>query len=146
MHRMGKLVRLAPADWRMLLMAAPLVVVVRLMLWLLPFRRVRQVVTATADRLLDRQAKRNRAAQIAPERIAWAVAVVSSYIPAASCLTRALAAEILLAWHGYESQLRIGVAKSEAGQLEAHAWLEHAGQTVIGGAISARYVPLSRGV
>jgi hypothetical protein len=34
--------------------------------------------------------------------------------------------------HGYTSNLCIGVAKGQEGELKAHAWLENQGQVVIG--------------
>jgi hypothetical protein len=80
---------------------------------------------------------------VAPDRIAWAVVVVSSYVPAASCLTQALAAQALLARRGCPAQLQIGVARGAHGQLEAHAWVEVAGQAILGGSIRDRYIPLS---
>ena len=66
------------------------------------------------------------------EKIVWAVTVASRYVPAATCLTQALAGQILLAQHGEPALLQIGVAKNEAGNLEAHAWVESRGRIVIG--------------
>lgn len=81
---------------------------------------------------------------IAPETIGRAIAIAGGYVPYAACLTQALAAQALLRWHGYETSLRIGVARGEAGRLAAHAWVEHKGQVVVGGPASvvARYTPL----
>jgi hypothetical protein len=45
----------------------------------------------------------------------------------ATCLTRSLLLHWLLRCRGVDSDLRIGVRFS-AGKLEAHAWLEHAGE------------------
>jgi hypothetical protein len=150
MWRARKLLALPAADRWLLAQAALLVVAVRLGLWLLPFRIVRRLVSRRVDRhiswpfnaLLPRTGRGGRVVRATPERVTWAVNVVSQYVPAAACLTRALAAEALLAWHGYPAQLRIGVAKGAAGRLEAHAWLEHEGQILIGGAIRDRYQAL----
>jgi hypothetical protein len=49
-----------------------------------------------------------------------------------TCLTQALATQILLGWRGHPTHLRIGVAYSETGQLQAHAWIESDGQIVVG--------------
>lgn len=73
---------------------------------------------------------------IAIEQICRAVRRVSRYIPSASCLTQALAAKILLRRSGHEAKLRIGVAKGAAGDFQAHAWVEVAGRSVIGGSDS----------
>jgi hypothetical protein len=77
-----------------------------------------------------------------PDRIVWAVIVASQYIPRATCLAQALAAQILLARECYQSNLRIGVAKGDKDQLEAHAWLESDGKVLIGGSGINRYTVL----
>ena len=62
----------------------------------------------------------------------------------ALCLARALTAQVLLEQQGCWPVLHIGVAKSEKGELQAHAWLEIDGQVVIGGLSDlARYQPLT---
>jgi hypothetical protein len=77
------------------------------------------------------------------ERIAWAVARASQYTPRATCLTQALATQVLLGWQGYATRLCIGVARSDVGQFQAHAWVECQGKVVIGGADApARFTPL----
>jgi hypothetical protein len=128
---------LPPGERRLLAEAALLVGAARLGLWLLPFRLLPGLLGRLA-RLCARRASRH----IAAHRIAWAVSVVSSYVPGATCLTQALAAHALLAERALAGQLRIGVAKGAGGQLEAHAWVESEGRVVIGGAISGRYTPL----
>ena len=45
------------------------------------------------------------------EQMVWAVTVVSRYLPGATCLTQALAAQALLTQSGFPSQVEIGVAK-----------------------------------
>jgi hypothetical protein len=57
------------------------------------------------------------------EKIAWAVKVASSFIPKATCLPRALAAQVLLLQNAYSAELRIGVVRTKEGKLEAHAWV-----------------------
>jgi hypothetical protein len=77
-------------------------------------------------------------------RVGWAVRNSARLVPKASCLTQALAAQLLLARSGYRSQLRIGVAADPTGRLLAHAWLVSNGRVVVGGSSRelARYVPL----
>ncbi|WP_414574219.1 lasso peptide biosynthesis B2 protein [Nostoc sp. CCY 9925] len=73
--------------------------------------------------------------------VAWAVTVASRYIPGAKCLTQALTTQVLLAWHGYPTQLCIGFTIDKGGQMSAHAWVESQGQIVIGGAENmTRYI------
>lgn len=127
MRRVRKFLGLAASDRHLLLEATLLVAATRLGLWLLPFRTLRHLLDS-----LTRPAPTG--GQAAPERVAWAVSVASRYIPAATCLTQALATQALLGRRGHRSRLRIGVAKAERGQLEAHAWVELEGNVVIGGA------------
>lgn len=46
-----------------------------------------------------------------------------------TCLRRALTLQKMLAQRGISADLKIGVRK-EAGQLSAHAWLEHQGKPI----------------
>lgn len=50
----------------------------------------------------------------------------------ATCLVRALALQCFLSRHGYTSELRIGVGRSEKG-FEAHAWLVDGEEVLEGG-------------
>jgi Transglutaminase-like superfamily len=71
------------------------------------------------------------------------VALASRYVPTATCLAQALAGQTLLAQQGEPAVLRIGVAKNEAGKLEAHAWVESQGRIVIGASLDlCRYTQL----
>ncbi len=66
-------------------------------------------------------------------QLTWAVNLSTRCIPGgAKCLARSLTLQTLMKLHGYRSELRIGFAIGEKGQLEAHAWIEHQGQVVIG--------------
>lgn len=124
----------------LLIEAAILLMLSRLGLWLLPFQTHLRLV-ARAERAgggwQDREPP-------AVERIVWAVRVASRRVPGGGhCLTQALAGQVLLVRRGHPAHLRIGVAKGERGQLEAHAWVESQGQIVIGGQDSpSRFRPL----
>jgi hypothetical protein len=48
----------------------------------------------------------------------WAVRSTARFVPAASCLTQAITAQILLAHHGEKTCLRIGVTKDEKGEFK----------------------------
>ncbi len=63
----------------------------------------------------------------------WAVQAVSRRIPAATCLTQAIAARLLLLGSGHDTELCIGVARDATGSFRAHAWLEREGRIIIGG-------------
>jgi transglutaminase superfamily protein len=140
MEQARKFWRLGLAERRMLIQAGLVVVAVRLALWVLPFGVLRRMLA----RLPAGSAVTAQNDRLPIERIAWAVMVASSYVPAASCLTQALAAQTLLRRHHYAASLQIGVAKDEQGQLHAHAWLESQGTIVIGGTAEylASFTPL----
>jgi hypothetical protein len=113
---------------------------VRSALWTLPPRAVLRFVRRTVERDLNRW--HDGQPRFSPERIAWAIRLPARRVPRASCLTQALAAQMLLARYGHRSRLRIGVGRDTAGQFAAHAWVEVNGQLVIGGEIAHNYVPL----
>jgi hypothetical protein len=64
--------------------------------------------------------------------IVWAVARVSTIVPKANCLTRALALQYLLGRYGHESIIRIGVADGPPKGFEAHAWVLYRNEAIIG--------------
>ena len=106
---------------------------IRIMLWILPFSVIQKIIsrfTAVSGESQD----------IPLEKLTWAVAVMSSYVPKATCLTRAITAQILLAGQNYNSNIKIGVSKTE-GNFEAHAWLE-ADDKVVLGESEIEYTPI----
>jgi len=50
-----------------------------------------------------------------------------------TCLTRALAGQLLLRKAGIESRLCIGVMRDQRRAFQAHAWLERDGNVILGG-------------
>jgi len=119
-----KFLRLPAADRSLLVRSVMLVGAARVALWALPFNLVR--------RLLSRPARRSSAPYPTTERIGWAISVAKRFVPYGNCLPQALAAESLLRRSGYPVELRIGVAKTDQGRLEAHAWVESGGRLVVG--------------
>lgn len=126
---------------RVLLLAALILLTgVRLGLLLLPFRKLIKLITRISEGLSHEIAVN----KVSLGQIVWAVNVVTRYTPGgAKCLARALTTQILMSWCGYKPELRIGVAKSETGNFEAHAWIEYQGQVVMGNLQDLpRFVPL----
>jgi hypothetical protein len=86
--------------------------------------------------MIERRSARGWAEQAQDDdlvtKIAWSIRVAARYIPSATCLTQAFAGVRLLKEFGQPACLRIGVAKSTEGKLEAHAWVESSGRIVIG--------------
>ncbi len=111
-----------------------LVIVFRVALWVLPFRKVLAFV--------DRIPKGHRS--LSPDEAVRAVrAAARRLLGERPCLPQALAVRYWLKRSGRESVLRLGVTKDDAGRLKAHAWLELDGRVLIGGESSRqRYVTL----
>jgi len=64
-----------------------------------------------------------------------------------TCLTRALAGQLLLRKAGIESRLCIGVMRDQLRAFQAHAWLERDGKVILGGSdADIRQWSLLRGV
>jgi hypothetical protein len=101
-----------------------LVTLVRIALWILPFRVVHRAVAA--------RSARSNSGSHSIDDITWAVTAAARRVPRASCLTQALAGMLLLAANGHPALLRVGVAKKEDGGLRAHAWIDSGGETILG--------------
>jgi hypothetical protein len=116
-----------------------LLTAIRLGLLLLPFRLLLQIL----ERISQISAHVYRGTD-AIRKIVWTVEVSSRFMPrGVKCLARALTTKTLLNWHGYTPDLKIGVAKNDGGQLEAHAWIEYQGRVIIGNLRDlTRFIPL----
>ena len=131
-RKVRTLAGLNPFERRLALRAILMTAGFRLALWTLPFRVIRNWSGSLAPR---------PNAAISPRTIAWAIRLASRYVPRATCLTQALAAQRLLNRAGFENRLQIGVARKE--EFESHAWIECDGCILIGGARqSSRYTPI----
>jgi hypothetical protein len=130
MSRLVRFVRLPAGDRRILLKAVLLLWAVRLGLWILPFQRLRDLLS---KRKPGRLAVKRHSEMARVEKITRGVRLMSRYVPAATCLAQALVTVTLLEEAGCPACLRIGVARSNEGKLEAHAWVESLGKVVIGG-------------
>jgi len=130
-------------DKVLLVRAFALVSTVRLGLWALPYRTVQRLVGRTLVRRENAGAtpQEERSYQ---RRVVGAVeAVGRRLLGDKPCLTQALVAQRFLRQRGYDTTLRIGVAK-DGRELLAHAWLEREGRVIIGGGASpVRYKPLA---
>jgi hypothetical protein len=135
MSSLKRFAALSPRNRSLLLRALFLVAAVRTGLFLLSFRTVKRM---TAKTIVRRAAPMHSAACCA-----WAVRAASRYVPGATCLTQALAAQMLLAESGYDSRIEIGVAKDEQRRFRAHAWVLCGEEIVIGADEAYRYVPVA---
>jgi hypothetical protein len=135
MMRLCKFRSLSQAERRFLLRATLQVLKVRLMLWCLPFFCLKRLLAGEGQGWSGK----TQAEASGVERIIWAVEVAARYVPRATCLTQALAARKLLHQEGFAGELRLGVAKDEAGRFQAHAWLEQDGRVLLGGGQQEHY-------
>lgn len=118
---------------RLALQAWCSLVAVRLLLWTMPYRWIEARLLKT----------RGTSTALNPDDIALAVTRASTLVPRATCLVQAIAAGWMIRRAGGDSVIRFGVAKDEqTEQFKAHAWLEHDGRILIGGATAAEYATL----
>jgi len=133
---------LSPLRRHLLAEAVPVLLVCRVGLAVGSVATVAWVVDATASALAWVHTPR-----LAPlADLVWAVETADGAVgTGGSCLAVALAADRLLSAHGYDSTLRIGVARDGRG-FEAHAWLERDGRVLVGDLPDlARFRPLPTG-
>ena|SRR5258706_15909508 len=114
MDRPARTYRLAPG-------AVGWVVAARAALAFLPYRVARRWMDVRLEPMRDR---------VGPREIAWAIQAVSRRIPGTHCLARSLALNAMLRSTGHASEVRIGVARSSTGALDAHAWVVCGGQAL----------------
>jgi hypothetical protein len=130
MKRLHRLLNLSASDRCLLIQAFVLIGIIRLGLLALPFRTLLQFLEKINQPTLK---SGQFTGQASVRKIVWVVNVISRYMPGqVKCLARALTTQVLMSWQGHSSELQIGVAKSNSGTLEAHAWVEHQGHVVIG--------------
>ena len=139
MERWAKFNQLRPIDFGLLPTTLFLVVVVRLSLTVLPFVLVRRMLGSL---------KSLRWCWLAggsPEHAVWMVKTAARFVPGATCLTQALATDILYAFQGEAAEIRFGVSRGvarSAAHLEAHAWVESRGKIILGAPEAGKFTPL----
>lgn len=121
---LAKFLRLPAWERALLLRAILLLGVARVTLKLLPFARVRRLLTLPPGSPITRE--------ITPVAVRWAVGHAQRVIPDATCLPQAVTAEALLTLGGHPSVMRIGVTKRDGGKFLAHAWVESRGRIIVG--------------
>src|SRR6266404_8959265 len=132
------LVRLQPDERGLVLRTLLLVAGIRIALWILPVQRLQRLVGSWVS---WKHLRLTIPSDMPVGRLVWAVRAASRRIPAASCLTQALALQFLLTRAGHRSEVRIGVTME--GGFGAHAWVEYAGQPLLSGPEEVeRYVQL----
>lgn len=132
-----KLQSLSAPERIVLLEAAALMPVVHAMQQTMPFKRWR----AALEQHEPPQAR--GALQPTAAQVAWAVEAARRWVPGEyKCLPTAYTAHWLLHRHGHASTIHVGVARDAQGKVEAHAWVDCDGRTVVGEvADMGRFVP-----
>ena len=120
MRRLKRCRELTAEEQILLLRVVITVIAARVSLWLLPVEAARKITTRSASM---------RAESV--NQVVWAVRAASRFVPGASCLTQAIAAQAILARSGIASQVEIGVSKNES-RFQAHAWVVCQGKIVLG--------------
>jgi hypothetical protein len=135
MSGLSNFLQLPATERRLIVRATFLLGAIRLGLWLLPYRTLRRVLAQLARAPIYLHGTH----RFSVDRLAWSVTKASNRVPRATCLTQALAAQVLLTWHGHPANLRIGIARGEDGKVQGHAWLDSRGRIVVGGGELSRY-------
>jgi len=116
-------------EWNLVVQAALLTWMTGMLLHLLSLKQLRRVAIAMASPF----SRINRRRPVPADRIAWAVAAMARRsLFGATCLTKAIAGHAVFRSYGYKTELRVG-GKQVNGAFEAHAWLEHNGNVLLGG-------------
>lgn len=127
MRRAIRFLRLPFGQKRQLGEAFVWVLLVRLGLWLLPFRVLNRWVPGeckTQDNAIPEWERIKEAMRF--------VRMTSRFVPYATCLTQALAGRAMLSRIGQKCQVKIGVDFAQEQILSAHAWLVVDGKIVLG--------------
>jgi hypothetical protein len=141
MSRLRRLRNLPATERRLLLAAYGLLWLTVICLRACRLYRTRRMA-GRVTRLLGRCRGRRYRTPASPQLVGWAVGVAGRHVPGARCLAQALTAQVLLALLGATSTLHIGVSRRPEGGLDAHAWVQCMGTTVVGGGGPASYAPL----
>jgi hypothetical protein len=142
MRLLRKFLALSAMERRLLVEATLLVAVIQLGLGRLPFTMLRRVVT----RVRGNGRRPVVGPRVFADQVVWAVTAASHRVPGpTTCLSRALAVQVLLARGGYPSRLHVGVVRGKQGEVDGHAWVECEGRILIGGSASeiGEFTPLA---
>lgn len=126
MRPIWRFARRTRVERRLLVQAFLLLLAITVGLRLMPLVSLQRVLSHPA-----RKAWVRRDVRPSPDTVVWAVRVMSSYIPRATCLVRAVALQTLLGVYSWPSRLCIGFGQGAGGTLGGHAWVEAEGAAEI---------------
>jgi hypothetical protein len=115
---------------------------VRVALWVLPFRYVYRRLSPPAGSFGE-STPEGGAQPMAVQRAVKIIDGALSWIPRHDWLFRPLTTQLLLRRCGYPSELHIGLTKDWRDRIVAHAWVECSGECLVGHAIAHDDNPVS---
>lgn len=122
--------RLSGREWRLLAEAGGLLVVARLAVWFVPFRRL---ASHLGDEMAESPASDSEAQRAVTAPIGWAIRTLGRRMPWMSqCLVQAVAVTWMLHRRCIPSTLYFGLAKEADGKLKAHAWVRSGAKVLTG--------------
>ena len=127
MIRVRKFLCLPSEEKRIFLYALTLLVHSR---FSLQFKQFKNVVKHFSKKAAAQQ--HGQVSSTSSARVAALLNAASRFIPAPTCLSKALAGSVLFRSCGYQTVLHIGVTRENGSALEAHAWLTLDGSVIVG--------------
>jgi hypothetical protein len=136
-HNFDKFAQLERADKWLFIRAVFWLALVRIVLLVVPFRRLFENQTIESSRgAIDADPEFLR-------RVSYVVGAAANNVPWGSdCFPQTIAARMLLKRQGYESIIHVGVERVGEDMLNGHAWLTCGDIVVTGGAELHRYTEL----
>jgi len=119
------------ASGRLRLQALGWAWLLRIALWVLPFRWTLALVRRAA-----RRRSRRRPVPTSATSVRATVQSMDRFVPRFTCLVQALTAGVLICRSGGEAEIVLGVPEARGGAFEAHAWLKYDGDVVVGGDVA----------
>ena len=147
MTLLAKIARRGPADLLLAAEALLLLAFFRACLALVPVRKIIGMVTRSHVDVKDDGAAgaESEESLVIARRVQWAVSAVVRHSPVEFvCFPQTLAGYTMLRWRGVQSTMVYGVARSPAGELKAHTWLDVGDRNVLGGEGSGGFTPVER--
>jgi len=130
-HRIKRLMTLSLSDWQILFSASFLLPAVALSLKFFGLKQTQSIITQHTETLISISEPTHQKLQEA-KNIARLVHICAKFGPyRANCLKQALVLWYYLKKKGIPSRLHIGIRRNQNQLLDAHAWLECAGQPLI---------------
>ena len=131
LHEFGEL---SAADKWLVVRAVFWLGVARIMLVVMPFRRLSERLAAGPSATPDQPSSEFL------ERVGFAVRAAANNVPwRSNCFPQAIAARMLLRRQGYSTKIHLGVESDGEGDIAGHAWLTCGETVVVGGDDPERY-------